>query len=86
MPDSFSKKTSAPAQRAADEWMRLDREEREARRELIKRRQATAQTGSRNGPVTVLRVHPAVMKAALDAANGDASRIRIVSETEVWVD
>jgi hypothetical protein len=87
-PIDFGKVTSTAAQRAAEEWLRLDREEREARRKLIKlRRVATrSRTRSQNGRVSVLRVHAGVMKAALRAADGDASRIRIVSETEVWVE
>ncbi len=87
-PTSLSDMSSTPAQRAADEWLRLDREERDTRRKLIKRRRAVTQSRARarNGPVSVVRVHPVVMKVALRAAGGDASRIRIVSETEVWVE
>ncbi|WP_340376616.1 hypothetical protein U5640_16860 [Streptomyces sp. SS7] len=87
-PIDFGKMTSTAAQRAAEEWLRLDREERETRRKLISRRRAVTRSRARaqNGRVSVLRVHPEVMKVALQAAGGDASRIRIVSETEVWVE
>ncbi|WP_333745366.1 hypothetical protein [Streptomyces sp. IBSBF 2950] len=83
-----AKQFSTPAKRAAHEWTLLDQEEKEARQARKTRRAALTRRKdrSRNGPISTLRVHPAVMKTALRAAGGDASRIRIVSETEVWVD
>lgn len=83
-----AKQFSTPAKRAAQEWVRLDQEEKDARRARKGRRAASTRRKDRprNGPINTLRVHPAVMATALRAAGGDASRIRIVSETEVWVD
>ncbi|MET9119914.1 hypothetical protein [Streptomyces sp. NPDC004528] len=73
----------------AREWRRLDAEAAAHRRDrVIRRRTQTREFNSpfRNGPVRVeVRVLPEVMKAALKAAGGDASRLRIVSNTEVWV-
>ncbi|MGW5773125.1 hypothetical protein ACWEVY_28735 [Streptomyces longwoodensis] len=41
---------------------------------------------SRNGPVvTTVRVRPDVLRVALKLANYDASRIQIISDTEVVV-
>jgi len=39
----------------------------------------------RSGRVDVLTVHPDVLKAALKIAGGDASRLQILSATEVRV-
>jgi len=39
----------------------------------------------RSGPVTVMRVNPALWEAALRAAEGDARRLMIVSATTVIV-
>ncbi|MEU1176570.1 hypothetical protein ABZ464_02790 [Streptomyces sp. NPDC005820] len=82
-----AKQFSTPAKRAAHEWTLLDQEEKEARRDRKARRAALTRRKDRprNGPIRTLRVHPAVMRTALRQAGGDASRIRIVSETEVWV-
>ncbi len=38
-----------------------------------------------NGTLAVLRVHPMVWKQALAAADGDARRIEIISESNVTV-
>jgi hypothetical protein len=83
-----AKQFSTPAQRAAEEWERLDEAEKDARRARKERRAASTRRKARprSGPIKTLRVHPAVMATALRAAGGDASRIRIVSETEVWVE
>ncbi len=40
---------------------------------------------SRSGPVIVVTVHREVWETALQAANGDVRRIRIISSTEVIV-
>lgn len=71
----------------ADAWHRLDREERTARQERSgRRRMETRRRNSHSSRVqTVVKVWPEVMAAALKAAGGDASRLRIVSDTEVWV-
>jgi hypothetical protein len=71
----------------ADAWHRLDREEQAARRERSGRRRLEARRrNSHNGPVrTEVKVWPEVMRVAMKAAGGDASRLRIVSDTEVWV-
>jgi hypothetical protein len=47
-----------------------------------KRRPRGAQ---RNGPVTVVRVWPEAMRVALRLADGDRSRLRVLSATEVLV-
>ena len=39
----------------------------------------------RNSPVSVIKVNPLVMETALRLAKGDASRLRIESETSVLV-
>lgn len=73
---------------SADEWHRLDREEAAERRARGNRSAARTRALNRpkNGPVvTEVKVCSAVMKAALKAAGGDSSRLRIVSDTEVWV-
>ncbi|MEU8948794.1 hypothetical protein [Streptomyces sp. NPDC048489] len=84
----FHSITSTAAAKAAAEWRRIDEEERLARRTRKTRRAAHTRSldRPRNGKVETLRVHRGVMEAALKAAGGDASRLRIVSETEVWVD
>lgn len=71
----------------ATEWDRLAREEAAERAQRsVRRRLETRRRTARSGPVvTVVKVVPAVMRAALRAAGGDASRLRIVSDTEVWV-
>ncbi|ORT58133.1 hypothetical protein BKD26_19715 [Streptomyces sp. CB03238] len=90
MSDYFAERTSVfdrTVRHGADAWHRLDREELAARRERSGRRGAeTRRRNSHSGPVvTGVKVWPEVMKAALKAAGGDASRLRIVSDTEVWV-
>ncbi|MGD6750377.1 hypothetical protein [Streptomyces sp. BH105] len=72
----------------AEAWDRLDRDEVDARRARTARRKSEGwRRNSRSGPVrTEVRVRPEVMRAALKAAGGDVSRLRIVSDTEVWVD
>lgn len=55
----------------------------EIHRDAAARATRTARKG--NGPVTVITVHRAVWEAALEAANGDAGRIEIISATEVVV-
>ncbi|MFC4507031.1 MULTISPECIES: hypothetical protein [Streptomyces] len=90
MGEYFTEQSSAfdrTVRHSADAWHRLDGEERLARRERSIRRGAAARRrNSRNGRVeTVVKVWPEVMAAALKAAGGDASRLRIVSATEVWV-
>ncbi|MFK0015716.1 hypothetical protein [Streptomyces sp. NPDC091027] len=73
----------------ADEWHRLESEAvRERRERILRRRNQTREFNSpfRSSPVrSEVQVRPEVMRAALKAAGGDASRLRIVSDTEVWV-
>jgi hypothetical protein len=71
----------------ADSWHRLERTEAAARRERsVRNRSASLRRNSRNGRTqTTVKVWPEVLKVALAQAGGDASRLRIVSDTEVWV-
>jgi hypothetical protein len=87
----FKDRTSAyerVVQRGAEDWHRLAQEEAAGRRERIARNISVGRRrAARNGrPVTSVKVLPAVWRAALGAAGGDASRLRVVSATEVWVD
>lgn len=40
---------------------------------------------SRNGPVTVIQIDPLVWACAMELADGDAQRIRVLSATAVIV-
>ncbi len=40
---------------------------------------------SRNGPVVTIRVDPLVWAVALEVADGDVQRIKVISATEVLV-
>jgi len=42
-------------------------------------------SSARSGPVLVTRVHPRVWATAIELANGDTSRIRVISPTTVVV-
>jgi hypothetical protein len=91
MSEYFEDQTSVlgrTVRRGAEVWNQLDREEAAARRERAgRRRAATRRRNSHSGRVvTEVKVWPEVLEAALKAAGGDASRLRIVSDTEVWVD
>lgn len=69
--------------KGAENWRLRDTEEKQARRERAKRGKRVV---SRNGPVvTTVRVRPDVLRVALKLANYDASRIQIISDTEVVV-
>ncbi|MEU9925057.1 hypothetical protein AB0H51_27880 [Streptomyces griseoluteus] len=90
MGGDFTEQTSffdRAVRHGADAWHRLDSEEEAARRARAHMRATqTRRRNSHNGPVqTVVKVWPEVMRVALKAARGDASRLRIVSDTEVWV-
>ncbi|MEW1675518.1 hypothetical protein AB0O47_20090 [Streptomyces noursei] len=71
----------------ADSWRQLEREEDAARRRRSLRGRADSiRRASRNDRArTQVKVLPEVLRAALKAADGDASRLKIVSATEVWV-
>jgi hypothetical protein len=86
----FEDRTSAfdrVIRHGADSWHRLDREEAAARKtRAVQNRSASVRRASRNGRTrTEVKVWPEVLKVALAQAGGDASRLRIVSDTEVWV-
>ncbi|MCZ0981805.1 hypothetical protein O1L60_30820 [Streptomyces diastatochromogenes] len=86
----FEDRTSAfdrVIRQSVDAWHRLDREEAVARQTRSARnRSATVRRNSRNGRTRVeVKVWPEVLKVAMEQAGGDASRLRIVSDTEVWV-
>lgn len=51
----------------------------------VARRERAVESRVRTSRVAVTRVNPAVMEVALRAAGGDASRIEVVSATEVIV-
>ena len=72
---------------SADAWHQLDREEAVARRaRMTRNRSVGARRASRNSRVrTEVKVWPEVLKVAMEQAGGDASRLRIVSDTDVWV-
>lgn len=72
----------------ASQWDRLAREEAAERRRRGHRKAAATRRLDRprsGRVVTEIKVRPEVMKVALKVAHGDASRLRIVSATEVWV-
>ncbi|MFF1711269.1 hypothetical protein [Streptomyces sp. NPDC058268] len=71
----------------ADAWHRLDRAEAAgSKARSARNRSAAVRRNSRNGRTrTEVKVWPEVLKVALAQAGGDASRLRIVSDTEVWV-
>jgi NRPS condensation-like uncharacterized protein len=73
--------------KAAEQWQLRDEEEKEERRERTRSRiSSSKRKASRNGPViTTVRVRPDVLRVALELADYDASRLEIISETEVLV-
>ncbi len=90
MGQDFKERASAfdrVVRHGANAWQRLDCEDAAMRRDrAVRRGAATRRRNSHNGRVrTEVKVWPEVLAAALKAADGDASRLRIVSETEVWV-
>jgi hypothetical protein len=48
-------------------------------------RKSPAPASGRSSRVTVVTVHPAVLAKALELADGDPSRLKIISATEVVV-
>ncbi len=73
---------SAPIQRQArlhEETVQRAEQHASAYAERVKRVKQSA-------PVTTIRPHPDVWSYALKIAHGDASRIRILSESEVRVE
>jgi hypothetical protein len=73
--------------KGADEWRLRDEEEKEKRRQRTNRRISRGlRKASRSGPVnTTVKVRPEVLRVALELADYDASRLQIISDTEVVV-